>query len=71
MTERFIEQAEATVAFEAEMAVKQVQNSLAPSGRTECEDCGEEIGADRLAVAPFARRCVPCQQGHERLRPRR
>lgn len=68
MTERFIEQAEATVQFEADMAVKKVQSTLAPSGRTDCEDCGEEIGAERLAVAPFARRCVPCQQATERKR---
>jgi DnaK suppressor protein len=25
-----------------------------------CEQCGAPIPADRLAVRPFARRCVPC-----------
>lgn len=35
-----------------------------------CEDCGEPIGALRLAAVPGARRCVSCQQhaeSHERL----
>ncbi len=68
MSERQIENAELAVEAESATAVKRLQASLAPSGRTECEDCGEEIGADRLAVAPFARRCVPCQQSKERRR---
>lgn len=28
-----------------------------------CEECGEEIGAGRLAVIPHARRCVDCASG--------
>ncbi len=27
-----------------------------------CEDCGEEIGEERLRVQPYAIRCVPCQE---------
>lgn len=30
-----------------------------------CEDCGEPIGAQRLAAVPGARRCVTCQQHAE------
>lgn len=28
----------------------------------ECEECGQPIGAGRLAVVPGATRCVHCQQ---------
>ncbi len=30
-----------------------------------CEDCGGEIGAERLAVLPAATRCVRCQAASE------
>lgn len=30
-----------------------------------CEDCGAEIGADRLSVLPSATRCVRCQAAAE------
>lgn len=34
-----------------------------------CEDCGEQIGAARLAAMPSASRCIECQGIHEqRLR---
>jgi RNA polymerase-binding protein DksA len=32
-----------------------------------CSDCGREIDFDRLLAYPTARRCVPCQQLHERI----
>ena len=31
-----------------------------------CEDCGSEIGYERLRAQPFAVRCVGCQEVHER-----
>jgi len=31
-----------------------------------CADCGDEIGADRLAAKPGATRCIDCQKRHER-----
>ena len=30
-----------------------------------CEDCGREIGAERLAVLPSTTRCVRCQAASE------
>lgn len=39
---------------------------VAPSGVTECEDCGEDIPPARLAAAPFATRCIHCQENFER-----
>jgi len=31
-----------------------------------CEDCGRDIGAERLRAQPAARRCFECQRVHER-----
>ncbi len=31
-----------------------------------CEDCGEEIAPRRLEAAPWARRCVACEEQRER-----
>lgn len=31
-----------------------------------CVDCGREIGFERLMAYPTAKRCLPCQQLHER-----
>lgn len=30
-----------------------------------CEDCGKDIGAERLAALPAATRCVKCQAAAE------
>lgn len=32
-----------------------------------CVDCGREISFERLQAYPTAKRCLPCQQLHERL----
>lgn len=32
-----------------------------------CEDCGEEISAERLKVLPFAIYCIDCQEKREQL----
>lgn len=31
-----------------------------------CEDCGDDIPARRLEAAPWARRCVACEEERER-----
>lgn len=31
-----------------------------------CVDCGEDIGVERLRARPTAKRCIYCQQQHER-----
>lgn len=38
----------------------------APSGVTECDDCGHDIPAARLEAYPAAIRCVTCQGLYER-----
>ncbi|BBP03536.1 hypothetical protein TPL01_08310 [Sulfuriferula plumbiphila] len=32
-----------------------------------CMDCGADIGFDRLMAYPTAKRCIACQQQHERI----
>ncbi len=39
---------------------------LASGGIDECADCGGEIGAERLLAYPLAKRCIDCQERHEK-----
>lgn len=32
-----------------------------------CEDCGADIGIDRLRAQPSARRCIVCQERREKV----
>ncbi len=34
-----------------------------------CEDCGKDIGIERLRAQPAARRCYDCQRVHEKTFP--
>lgn len=61
-----LEQAEARVEAERDASVNGVRLALARPGRTICIDCDTEIPPARLAVAPFACRCVRCQTAFER-----
>lgn len=36
-----------------------------------CIDCGEDIEPARMQAAPFARRCIACQEQYERMNGRR
>lgn len=42
-------------------AVGDVQRALAGAGQADCVECGREIAPARRAAAPFAVRCVGCQ----------
>lgn len=44
------------------------QRAVKP-GPIECEDCGTEIPAARLAAQPDATRCIECQRYFEIRRP--
>lgn len=68
MDERFLEYAENAVRAEQDRSVQQVTQSLRATGCAECVDCGDEIEPARRAAAPFAVRCVTCQQMTERRR---
>ena len=61
-----VDMAEDIVAAERDAGVARIKAALAPSGATECEDCGDDIPEGRRLVAPFAVRCAGCQALHER-----
>lgn len=61
-----LDMAEDIVAAERDAGIARVQAALAPSGVTECEDCGDDIPEARRAAAPFALRCTTCQGLYER-----
>ncbi len=58
--------AEAAVELETSAQIAQVQRAVAARGETHCSDCGAEIDIARQQVAPFAVRCLPCQNAAER-----
>ncbi|MFV1530489.1 MULTISPECIES: TraR/DksA C4-type zinc finger protein [unclassified Phaeobacter] len=66
MDERFLDQAERAVEAERARAVQRVTSAVAGTGRKACLDCGDGIEPKRRAAAPFAVRCVACQQIAER-----
>jgi phage/conjugal plasmid C-4 type zinc finger TraR family protein len=68
--ERAIEQAEAMVAAERDKAIGDIRARLAEPGADACEDCGDEIPAQRRAAMPSARRCAACETRRERAAKR-
>ena len=46
--------------------IKAAQQRLATGKIEQCADCGDEIGFERLLANPVARRCIECQQRHDR-----
>jgi len=61
-----LDMAEDIVAAERDAGIARVKAKLAPSGATDCEDCGDDIPEARRVAAPFASRCTLCQGLHER-----
>lgn len=47
-------------------AVQAAQRRMESGDYGTCEDCGADIGFERLAVSPAANRCVACQSRRER-----
>ncbi|MGL5447456.1 MAG: TraR/DksA C4-type zinc finger protein [Rhabdaerophilum sp.] len=43
-----------------------LQARVAPVAATHCDDCAEMIPEARRAAAPFATRCIHCQERFER-----
>lgn len=66
LSERAIETSGAFADAEREREIRRSQAQLDREGCGECEDCGEDIPAKRRKALPSARRCVGCQQAHER-----
>lgn len=46
--------------------IAQARQRLADGRFGECVDCGEAIARARLDAQPWAARCLPCQERHER-----
>ncbi|HEY3326570.1 MAG TPA: TraR/DksA C4-type zinc finger protein [Novimethylophilus sp.] len=46
--------------------VETAQQRIGSDTFGECEECGEEIGFQRLLAAPQATRCINCQSQHEK-----
>lgn len=51
---------------EREAQIAAASRALKERGSLYCEDCPAEIPADRRAAYPSARRCIHCQERHER-----
>lgn len=65
MNECHIEAAEAAVRRECDSLANRSRAVVEGAGAVECVDCGEEISAARRAAAPFATRCLACQNHAE------
>ncbi len=65
-TNAMIEAAEAFVAAETAHGIGAVRLAVARPGRTVCIDCDRPIAEARLKAAPFACRCLACQEAFER-----
>jgi DnaK suppressor protein len=60
-----ITEAEQTL-LDARLAqVRRLAQAKAPEVRT-CEDCGDIVPPERLRAAPWAKRCITCQELEER-----
>jgi phage/conjugal plasmid C-4 type zinc finger TraR family protein len=51
--------------------VQSVRERLMGLGAEFCIDCDEEIPAKRRAAAPWAERCISCQDDHDKREARR
>lgn len=45
--------------------VKTASLAVSQTGCDQCADCGDDIPTERRKAAPFARRCITCQQTFE------
>jgi len=46
--------------------IEAARKRLAAGSFGDCEDCGTDIGFERLMAYPTARRCIQCQNKHEK-----
>ena len=66
MDERDFEMSERKVAMERAAQVGRASAAVRGHGADECVRCGDTIPAARRAAAPFAARCVDCQELQEK-----
>ncbi|MCU7371602.1 TraR/DksA C4-type zinc finger protein [Paucibacter sp. O1-1] len=65
MTEQQFEMASALAERDRMDAIAAAGRMVAAQGAADCEDCDEQIPPERRQAAPFATRCLGCQQAHE------
>lgn len=61
MDEKYLEQAAALTEAQRQRAQDAARAACAKPGQVECEDCGDEIPAQRRLACPSATRCLSCQ----------
>jgi phage/conjugal plasmid C-4 type zinc finger TraR family protein len=61
-----IELAQHRVAQERDAGLARVAAIVNRQGELECQTCGVDIPLTRRVAAPFAVRCVDCQNKHEK-----
>ncbi len=49
-----------------ERSVSAICSELTGDGQGYCDDCGDDLTPERRKAAPWAIRCVPCADIHER-----
>lgn len=66
MDERDFEMSERKVALERDSQIGRATAAVTGRGSEDCVQCGYPIPAARRAAAPFAERCVECQEAKEK-----
>src|SRR2546423_8539430 len=61
-----LEQADMTRDLDEFRALEAARDRLAQGAYGVGLDCGNDIGFQRLKASPSARRCIPCQERHEK-----
>lgn len=60
------ELAELRAAQERDAGIAKATAAVKQAGSDDCADCGETIDTERRKAAPFATRCITCQQIFEK-----
>ena len=66
-----VDRAQTLETFGRDLALRQALGrveTIRPSRPGICVDCADPIETGRLAARPGARRCLTCQEAHERVR---
>jgi len=61
-----LEQAELTRDLGEFRALEEARERMKKGAYGTCEDCGSDIGFERLKASPAATRCIQCQTRHEK-----
>lgn len=60
-----LDQADLRAEQERETSIAAASAAVSLRGRMICQDCPSKISDERRAAAPFARRCIECQETYE------